>query len=97
MGTFEITNEQKIINFKFEVDEYIVTGDSSYDTIKNTFKSASGNINKGNVHVGYFSAYINNNTNKAKINISDVESEVILDVTDIITNCVSKIEEYYKQ
>jgi hypothetical protein len=49
------------------------------------------------MRVVYFSAYMNNDTNKAKINISDVESEVILDVTDIITNCVSKIEEYYKQ
>lgn len=95
MGTITITNEKRTGSFVYESGEYKITGNSKLDLEKSTFDSADGNISKNNTHICYFNAYTEALSEKAKININGIDAELLIEVTNVVKDCLAAIAEHY--
>lgn len=96
MGTIEITNERKTGSFTYTDGSYKITGDCKLFLADSEFDSANGSIYKEDRNICYFSAYTEQPSGKAKININNLDADELLEVTNLVKDCLASIEEYYK-
>lgn len=90
-----MSNELKTGSFVYEDGIYSVKGNSKYDLENNKFENADGSIFKEDKVIGYFSTYKEYNTNEVKANISNIELALLVEVTNMVTDCLQAIDDYY--
>jgi len=96
MGTIEITNEKKTGSFVYTDGSYKITGDCKLYLTDSKFDSANGSISKDDMSICYFSAYTEQSSGKAKINITNLDADELIEVTNLVKDCLTSIEVYYK-
>lgn len=96
MGTIEITNERKTGSFVYTDGSYKITGDCKLFLAGSEFDSANGSIYKEDRNICYFSAYTDQSSGKAKININNLDADELIEVTNLVKDCLTSIEAYYE-
>lgn len=96
MGTIEITNERKTGSLAYTDGSYKIIGDCKLFLADSEFDSANGSIYKEDRNICYFNAYTEQSSGKAKININNLDADELIEVTNLVKDCLASIEEYYK-
>ena len=96
MGTIEITNEKKTGSFVYTDGSYKITGDCKLFLAESKFDSAYGSIYKEDKDICYFSAYTEQSSGKVKINITNLDADELIEVTNLVKDCLTSIEVYYQ-
>lgn len=91
-----IKNEQTLGNFEYTSGNYTLTGEHRVALDGKLNQLNNGQVKKENgMIVGYFSAYRNENEEEAKVNINNIETEDIADISSAISACITEITSHY--
>lgn len=91
-----IKNEQTVGNFEYTSGNYTLTGEHRIGQDGKLNQLNNGMVKKENgMIVGYFSAYRNENEEDAKVNINNIETEDISDISAAISACITEIAQHY--
>lgn len=91
-----IKNEQTVGNFEYTSGNYTLTGEHRISADGKLNQLNNGQVKKENgMIVGYFSAYRNENEEEAKVNINNIDTEDIADISAAISACIGEITSHY--
>lgn len=96
MGTITITDEKKLGTLLYKEGDVVISGDCKYTLDTNELISISGTITKENKYIGTCNIY-NSKDNGEKVTISNVNTSLLFEITEIVNNCINSTNNYYSK